>query len=292
MTIAAAIQMASGPNTQANLLQAEQLLAQAAEAGAELAVLPENFAFMSGRETDKLKIAERDGAGPLQDFLSRQAAEHRFLLVGGTIPLRAEDNTKARAACLLYSAAGERLGRYDKMHLFDVDIPDSQERYLESEALEAGDAPAFYHTPHGKLAVAVCYDLRFPEYFRGAATERAEIIAAPSAFTAQTGRAHWEVLLRARAIENLAFVVAAAQGGFHVGGSESQGREGHGRETQGRETQGRETWGHSMIIDPWGNIMSRLDKGPGVITAKLDRERLQVIRKAFPALEHQRVFCG
>ena len=272
MTIVAAIQMASGPNVSANLLQAEKLLQQAAEHEAKLVVLPENFAFMGAREKDKLEIAEEAGDGPLQAFLQQQAVKHKFCLVGGTIPIKTDEGDKVRSACLLFSSEGEPLGRYDKMHLFDVEIPESDEQYDESDAIEAGDRPSCFHTPHGKIALAVCYDLRFPEHFRSHLHTGMDLIAVPSAFTAQTGKAHWEILLRARAIENLSYVVAAAQGGFHVGG--------------------RETWGHSMIVDPWGNVLNSLAKGPGVVTADISMEQQEHIRKAFPVLDHRRIKCG
>jgi nitrilase len=272
MTTVAAIQMASGPNVMANLLEAEKLLGQAADLGASLVVLPENFAFMGVRETDKLDVAEDEGDGPLQNFLRQQAVKHKFCLVGGTIPIKTKAGDKVRSACIMYSNDGEPLGRYDKMHLFDVQIPDSGEHYAESEAIEAGDLPSCYKTPHGNIALAVCYDLRFPEHFRLHLDTGMDIIAVPSSFTAQTGKSHWEILLRARAIENLSYVIAAAQGGFHVGG--------------------RETWGHSMIIDPWGNILNSLAKGPGVVTADVSMEQLQHIRKAFPVLEHRRIKCS
>ena len=272
MTKVSAIQMASGPNVTANLLQAEKLLQQAAELGSKLVVLPENFAFMGAQEKDKLEIAETEGNGPLQTFLAQQAAKHMFCLVGGTIPIKTESGEKVRSACLLYSDEGELLGRYDKMHLFDVEIPGSDEQYDESDALEAGDRPSCFNTPHGKIALAVCYDLRFPEHFRSHLDSGMDLIAVPSAFTAQTGKAHWEILLRARAIENLSYVVAAAQGGFHVGG--------------------RETWGHSMIIDPWGNVLNSLAKGPGVVTAEISMEQQEHIRQVFPVLDHRRIKCG
>jgi nitrilase len=272
MTTVAAIQMASGPNVTANLLEAEKLLGQAADLGASLVVLPENFAFMGVRETDKLDVAEDEGKGPLQNFLRQQAIKHKFCLVGGTIPIKTVAGDKVRSACILYSNEGEPLGRYDKMHLFDVQIPDSGEHYAESEAIEAGDLPSCYKTPHGNIALAVCYDLRFPEHFRLQMDTGMDIIAVPSSFTAQTGKSHWEILLRARAIENLSYVIAAAQGGFHVGG--------------------RETWGHSMIVDPWGIILNSLAKGPGVVAADVSMEQLESIRKVFPVLEHRRIKCG
>jgi len=272
MTKVAAIQMASGPNVTANLLEAEKQLTQAADLGAELVVLPENFAFMGAREIDKLDIAEQAGDGPIQTFLRQQAARHGFCLVGGTVPVKTAAGDKVRSACILYSSEGEQLGRYDKMHLFDVQIPGSDEQYFESEAIEAGDHPLCYETPFGKVAMAVCYDLRFPEHFRSLLDSGMDLICVPSSFTAQTGKAHWETLLRARAIENLTYVVAAAQGGFHVGG--------------------RETWGHSMIVDPWGNVLNSLAKGPGVVIADISGEQQDNTRKAFPVLQHRRIKCG
>lgn len=272
MTKIAAIQMASGPNVSANLLEAEKLISQAAEQGASLVVLPENFAFMGAREIDMLDIAEVDGDGPMQSFLQQQAGKHGLFIIGGTIPVQAESGDKVRSACILYSSEGERLGRYDKMHLFDVEIPESGDQYSESEAIEAGDRPSCYATPFGNVALGVCYDLRFPEHFRSHLDTGIDLIAVPSSFTAQTGKAHWEILLRSRAIENLVYVVAAAQGGFHLGG--------------------RETWGHSMIVDPWGNVLNSLAKGPGVVIADISQEQQENTRKAFPALQHRRIKCG
>lgn len=268
MATVAAVQMASGPNINANLLEVEKHLQHAAEKGADLVVLPENFAFMGKDETDKLAIAEEDNAGPIQEFLQQQAEKHRFCLVGGTIAIKTNNPEKVRSSCLLYSGDGERLGRYDKMHLFDVSLPSTSDRYSESVAIEAGDSNQVYQMPFGNLLTAVCYDLRFPELFR---TQGIDVIAVPSAFTAETGKAHWEVLLRARAIENLSYVIAAAQGGFHV--------------------NSRETWGHSMIVDPWGNILDVLSKGSGIVVADINLEQQESIRKAFPVLEHQRIRC-
>ncbi|TNF98869.1 MAG: carbon-nitrogen hydrolase family protein [Gammaproteobacteria bacterium] len=267
----AAIQMSSGSNLKANLHQAEKLLLQAIDTGAELIVLPENFAFMGDRETEKLKVAEQDGEGEIQDFLSQQAKKHGIWIVGGTIPIKSNETDKIRSACMLFSDKGQRVARYDKIHLFDVAIPESGDQYIESEITEAGDDLVCLQTPFGRLALSVCYDLRFPEFFRSQLDQGIDIIAVPSAFTAQTGKAHWEVLLRARAIENLSFVIAAAQGGFHM--------------------NGRETYGHSMIVDPWGNILNTLAKGSGVITAQINREQMENIRKAFPSLEHRRIRC-
>ncbi|MEE4378529.1 MAG: carbon-nitrogen hydrolase family protein [Candidatus Competibacteraceae bacterium] len=266
MTVVAAVQMASGPHVEANLLEAERLIAKAAENGAQLIVLPENFAQMS-RESDKLTIREKPGDGPLQSFLSRQAARHQIWLVGGTIPLWCEAEDKVRAACLLFDAHGQLAARYDKMHLFDVHIEESQESYRESATIEPGHEPVVAETPFGRLGLTVCYDLRFPELFRALLDQGMEILVLPAAFTAVTGKAHWEVLLRARAIENQCYVIASAQGGYHV--------------------TGRETHGHSMIIDPWGSVLECLAKGPGVVSAEVERERMASIRRSFPAIHHR-----
>jgi predicted amidohydrolase len=271
MSRLAAIQMASGPNVNSNLLEADRLIARAADAGAELVVLPENFALMGMTEYEKVAQREADGSGPIQDFLAEQAARHGVWLVGGTVPLAAHAPDKIRAACLLFDGEGRRVARYDKIHLFDVRLEESGENYIESETIEHGDSISVVDTPFGRLGLAVCYDLRFPELFRRIIDEGAEIIALPAAFTAVTGRAHWEVLVRARAIENLCYVVASAQGGYHV--------------------NGRETHGDSMVVDPWGVVMDRLPRGSGVVMAETDGERLRRLRRTFPALEHRRLSC-
>jgi deaminated glutathione amidase len=271
MSRLAAIQMASGPNVSANLSEAERLIAQAAGAGAGLIVLPENFALMGLSEHDKVEIRETDGSGRIQDFLAQQAERHGIWLVGGTVPLVAEDPGKVRAASLLYNDHGERVARYDKMHLFDVELVDSGENYIESETIEPGDRVVVVDTPFGRLGLAVCYDLRFPELFRCMLDEGMELISLPAAFTAITGKAHWEVLVRARAVENLCYVVAAAQGGYHV--------------------NGRETHGDTMIVDPWGIVMDRLPRGSGVISAEIDRGRLATVRRTFPSISHRRLEC-
>ncbi len=271
MSRVAAIQMASGPNVNANLLEAGRLIARAAEEGAELVVLPENFAIMGNTEQDKLKVREEDGKGPIQDFLAEQAARHKLWLVGGTIPLNASNPGKVAASCLLYDATGKRQARYDKVHLFDVNVPGSSESYTESETIEAGSGVVVVDTPFGRLGLAICYDLRFPELFRALSKAGAEIVALPAAFTAITGKAHWEILVRARAVENLSYVIASAQGGYHV--------------------NGRETHGDSMIVDPWGVVLNRLLRGSGVVTADIDVNRLHEIRRNFPALENRRIPC-
>lgn len=270
MTLCAAIQMASGPQVSANLLEAEKLIAEASKSGAKLVALPENFAIMGMHESDKVKVREEDGHGPIQDFLSTVAKKHGVWVVGGTIPLAADDPNKVRAACLIYDNHGKRVARYDKVHLFDVSVPDSSEEYRESDSVEAGSESCVIDTPFGKLGIAVCYDLRFPEFFRPMSQRSLDIIVIPSAFTAKTGAAHWEVLLRARAIENLSYVIAPNQGGFHK--------------------NGRQTYGHSMIIDPWGVVLDCYKTGSGFVCADIDKSRLEKTRTSFPVLEHRRYF--
>jgi nitrilase len=263
--------MASSPNVGANLLVAEKLISEAAKAGAQLVALPENFALMGDSEFDKVKLRERDGAGQIQDFLARIARKYSVWIVGGTVPMIAEDAHKIRAACLVYNERGERVARYDKVHLFDVSVPDTDEEYRESDTIEPGEEPLVIDSPFGKLGIAICYDLRFPEIFRQMATQGMEILFIPSAFTAETGAAHWELLIRARAVENLCYVVAPNQGGFHL--------------------NGRKTYGHSMIVDPWGAVLDCYKTGSGFVCAEVDLERIEKVRAAFPVLEHRRLFC-
>ncbi len=270
MAKCAAIQMASSPNVGANLLSAEKLIAEAANAGAKLVALPENFALMGHHETDKLKIKENEGIGVIQDFLANASKKYHVWIVGGTIPITSKNEKKVRAACLVYNNQGVQVARYDKVHLFDVCVPSTQEVYRESDSIEAGDEPLVIDTPFGRLGVAVCYDLRFPEFFRKMGEQGAEILVIPSAFTAETGAAHWELLLRARAVENLCYVIAPNQGGFHI--------------------NGRKTFGHSMIVDPWGVILDCYKTGNGFVSADIDHDRLEKIRSAFPVLNHRRFF--
>jgi len=272
VTKVAAIQMASGPNVNANLLEAGRLIQQAAAAGTKLVVLPENFALMGMSEQDKLRIREQPGKGPLQDFLAEQARKHQLWIVGGTLPLSTDNPNQVRAASLLYNDRGELAARYDKLHMFDVKITESNERYNESETIQAGNEIVVVDTPFGRLGMAICYDLRFPGLFRQMSEAGAEIIVLPSSFTAITGKAHWDVLVRARAIENLCYVIASAQGGYHA--------------------NGRETYGHSMIVDPWGIVLDKLPRGSGVVVAEIDREQLHDLRRSFPVLEHRRLSCG
>jgi nitrilase len=264
--------MATGSNVSANLLEAERLIREAAAGGAELVVLPENFAFMGKRDRDVLTLRERDdGHGPLQSFLAKVAAKYGIWLVGGTVPMNADDRGKVRAACLVFNDRGERVARYDKIHLFDVNVPGADERYAESANIEAGSDIIVLDSPFGRLGVAVCYDLRFPEMFRRMLDRGMELLAIPAAFTAITGKAHWKPLLRARAIENLAYVIAAAQGGYHV--------------------SGRETYGHSMIVDPWGTVLTNMPRGTGCICCPLDKDLQTSVRRNFPTIEHRRLKC-
>ncbi len=260
----AAIQTVSGPDVDANLRAAEALIAQAAAEGAQLVALPEYFAIIDADERAKVRIREREGLGPLQDFLRDMAVRHGIWLVGGTVPLMASADEKVRNCTLVFDPRGERIARYDKVHLFG--FSKGAERYDESATIEPGASVVTFNSPVGRVGLSVCYDLRFPELFR--AMGEVDLILVPSAFTWTTGRAHWEVLLRARAIENQCFVMAPAQGGQHPGG--------------------RVTWGHTMIVDPWGEILACREEGPGVVAAVMDRSRIAAVRESLPALRHRR----
>ncbi|MBU6377265.1 MAG: carbon-nitrogen hydrolase family protein [Gammaproteobacteria bacterium] len=266
----AALQMTSGPDVDANLATAERLLRAAAAAGACVAVLPENFSCMGLRDVDKLAIAEQPGDGPAQERMAALAAELGLWVIAGTMPLRVPGERRVGAAVLVYDADGRCVARYDKIHLFDVDVPGRPESHRESTHIRPGDTVVTVETPAGRVGLAVCYDIRFPELFRRMVAEAAEWFVLPSAFTVPTGRAHWEVLLRARAIENLAAVVAPGQSGVH--------------------RNGRETYGHSLIVDHWGAILASLESGEGVVTAALDRNAQRTARAAFPALAHRTLF--
>jgi predicted amidohydrolase len=259
----AAIQMVSGPHVDANLREAHRLLGEAAKAGAALAALPEFFAVMGLHETDKVALREPEGDGPIQSFLAATARELGIWVVGGSVPLVASAPEKVRNACMVYDAEGRLVVRYDKIHLFGFD--NGSESYVESRTIEPGASVVAIDSPFGRIGLSVCYDLRFPELYR--AMGAVDIIMVPSAFTATTGTAHWETLLRARAIENLAYVVAPAQGGRHP--------------------SGRETHGHSMIVDPWGAMLGCLPKGPGVVLAEVDPARIERVRTSLPALAHR-----
>jgi nitrilase len=265
----AAIQMVSGISLDANLSEALRLLRQAASAGAELAVLPEYFCFMGHKDEDKLLLAETPGLGTVQDFLSDAARDLKLWVVGGTLPMATDDPLHAANASLAYSPRGENASRYDKIHLFRFD--NGRESYDEANVLRAGETPTVFDCKsrageRWRVGQSVCYDLRFGELYRALA---ADLLLVPSAFTHTTGQAHWEVLLRARAIENQAYVIASAQGGLHE--------------------NGRRTWGHSMVIDPWGEVLAMQAEGPGVVLADIDMARLQDVRKQLPALQHRKL---
>ncbi|MDR1228011.1 MAG: carbon-nitrogen hydrolase family protein [Azoarcus sp.] len=260
----AVLQTVSGPVVADNLAVAGELIAEAVGAGARLLALPEFFALISGDENAKLRARERDGAGPIQDFLREAAARHKVWIVGGTLPLASGSPDKVRNTVLVYDDRGGRVARYDKIHLFGFTRGD--ERYDEANTIEAGDRVACFDSPAGRVGLAVCYDLRFPEFFR--AMGEVDLIVLPAAFTYTTGQAHWETLLRARAIENQCYLMAAAQGGHHP--------------------HGRRTWGHSMIVDPWGEVLACRAEGPGVVSATLDSARIADIRQSLPALRHRR----
>lgn len=264
----AAIQMTTSADVAENLAQADMLLTEAADRGAVVAALPENFAFMGLADADKRAIAEDEGAGPIQDFLAHAAQRRRLMVIGGTMPLRiAGGDGRVAAASLVFDAGGQRVARYDKIHLFDVDLPSVAETYRESAHVAPGGKPQVIDSPAGRLGMAVCYDVRFPELFRHLAAEGAEWFVLPSAFTGPTGQAHWETLLRARAIENLAFLVAPAQSGRHA--------------------SGRLTHGDTMIVDYWGRILGRRPAGPGCVVAEFDLSAQAEARAHFPALRHR-----
>jgi nitrilase len=263
----AALQMVSGVDATRNLNDALGLIAQGAEQGCELLALPEYFCLLGAHDTDKLGIAESEGAGPLQDALRQAARVHGVWIVAGTLPLRSEQPERVFNSSLVFNPAGELVARYDKMHLFAFD--NGSERYDESRVLQAGSAPVVFDLPSRdghlwRVGLSVCYDLRFPELYRAL---NADALLVPSAFTYTTGQAHWETLLRARAIENQACVIAPAQGGLHA--------------------NGRQTWGHSMVIDAWGQVLAEQAKGAGLVCAELDAQALRRRREQLPALTHR-----
>jgi nitrilase len=267
----AAVQMISAPEPAPNLATAARLIAQAADAGARLVALPEYFPIISGNDADRLAVREAEGSGPIQDLLAECAVRHGIWLVGGTLPLTADDPGKQRNACLVFDPTGRRVARYDKIHLFG--FKKGEEYYDEAETIEAGSpTPIVVDVAGLRVGLAICYDLRFPELFRAMGeteSEPIDLIVLPAAFTDTTGLAHWEILLRARAIENQCYVLASAQGGRHP--------------------TGRMTHGHSIIVDPWGVVLARQGYGEGIVTAELDPARIAEVRASLPALAHRRL---
>ncbi len=265
----AVIQMASGSIVKGNMLEAKKLIKNAVDDGADIIVLPENFGMITANEPDILQYGEVFGDGPLQDFLAQQSAEHGIYLVGGTLPVKSEHSNKIRNTLLVYDPQGECISRYDKIHLFDVRLPSEDEQYHESSMFEPGEEIVVLQVGDMKLGLAICYDLRFPELFRALVDKGAEVIVLPAAFTAVTGKAHWHTLLKARAIENLCYLAASAQGGYHV--------------------NGRETYGHSLIVDPWGKVIDEIDSGSGYAIADINLSQQQQIRERFPVLTHRKI---
>ena len=265
VTRIAAVQMASGPNIEGNLNEAARLIAMAVEQGAKLVALPEYFAIMGLRDHDKVALREKEGKGSIQEFLSATAKRHEIWLVGGSVPLESSVPNRVRNSCMVYDDTGRLAARYDKIHLFGFEM--GSEHYSEERTIEPGKNVVTVDTPFGRLGLSVCYDLRFPELYR--AMKDVDIILVPSAFTETTGKAHWETLIRARAIENLAYVLAPAQGGYHV--------------------NGRETHGDSMIVDPWGVVLDRLPRGSGVVVAGVNLTHLKRLRLSLPALTHRTI---
>ena len=265
MVKVAGIQMASSPQVASNITEAERLIAIAVEQGAKIVVLPEYFCIMGVKDIDKVAVREKAGDGPIQRFLSKMAREYEIWLIGGTIPIASNYPNKVRNSCLVYNDKGEQVARYDKIHLFGLDL--GTEHYHEENTIESGNEVVVVDTPYGKIGLSVCYDLRFPELYR--AMGQVDMIVVPSAFTETTGKAHWESLIRARAIENLCYVIAPAQGGYHL--------------------SGRETHGNSMIVDPWGVILDRLPRGSGVVIANVNRDYQTSLRNSLPALKHRTI---
>ncbi|MBV8657092.1 MAG: carbon-nitrogen hydrolase family protein [Burkholderiales bacterium] len=263
----AAIQMASGPTVAANLAEAAVLIKLAAKQGAKLIALPEYFAIIGMKDGDKVAVREEFGHGPIQDFLSTTAKKLGVWIVGGSVPLTCDDPGRVRNSCLVYNDRGEVAARYDKIHLFGFEM--GQEHYREEATIEAGDEVVVFDSPFGRVGLSICYDLRFPELYRK--MQPVDLILVPAAFTETTGKAHWEALLRARAIENLAYVLAPAQGGFH--------------------RNGRETHGDSMFIDPWGVVLDRLPRGSGVVIGDIDPSYQASLRQSLPALSHRAIAC-
>ena len=272
----AALQMSSTDNVDENLQTVKKLLTVAKQQAVDIIVLPENFALMPKSEHQRLAAAEKDGEGPIQQFLSEQAKANNLWIIAGTVPILSEanmssQNGKVYAACLVYDNQGIRQARYDKIHLFDVVLSNGK-RYAESDGFIHGEVENninILETPWGKIGLSVCYDVRFPELYRALSAQGAIAFVVPAAFTYETGDSHWELLLRARAVENMSYVIGAGQYGKHA--------------------NGRSTWGHSMIVDPWGNVLAMQEDGLALVTADIKLDSLQIMRQEFPCLSHKRL---
>ena len=268
MSRVAVIQMVSGGDWQENLQHAERLIAKAAADGALLALLPENFAVFNTSQLLECGEAEQSIDGPIRQFLSVQAKKQGIWLVAGSLPVLNKTGDRVRSACFVIDDRGQERCRYDKLHLFDVDVADSQAAYRESDQIEPGEGFVLVDTPVGRLGLTICYDLRFPLLYQRLLDHGAELISVPAAFTQVTGEAHWELLLRARATETQCYVLAANQGGLH--------------------NSRRETFGHSMVVDPWGRVIGALEKGEAVLCADIDLQQLADIRQKMPVHRHRR----
>ncbi len=264
-----AIQLNSGPNIKVNLFDVTSFIEKIADTDSKIVVLPENFALMPENDSDYIKHAEDLGDGQIQNCLSDLASRYKIWIVGGTIPIKSSDKNRVFASTITYNEKGERVSLYNKIHLFDVTLPKSKESYNESKYFVPGDKIEIIDTPIGKAGIACCYDLRFPELFRLQHEEKIEVIILPASFTEQTGKRHWEPLIKARAIENLCYVVSSCQGGYHI--------------------NGKETYGHSMIVNPWGKTLDIIEKGKGFISSEIDLSKLKSIRETFPVLEHMKL---
>jgi len=265
----ACIQIASGPNLEANLLEVSKYIEKSKNLGANIIVLPENFAMISEDDSMYLGIKEELGSGRLQDYISNEARKHNIWIIAGTIPIASKKVDKVYSCCIVFNNNGDLVSSYNKVHLFDVNIVETNEKYKESDYFLSGDSIVYVDTPYCRIGLAICYDLRFPELFRKLSNENIDLVCMPAAFTSFTGKAHWEHLIKARAIENLVYFATSAQGGYHVGG--------------------RETYGHSMIVNPWGETLDIIKNKSGVIISTIDIKSLKNLRKNFPCLEHKKL---
>ena len=262
------IQLASGPNVEANLIEISKYIEEAKKLGADIIVLPENFSMMAKEDSIYLEIKEELGHGRIQDFISKEAKKNDLWIVAGTIPIKTSIKDKVYSTCIVFNNLGEQVTSYNKVHLFDVNITETNEKYSESDIYLNGNSVTVIDTPFCKIGLAICYDLRFPELFRKLSKEDIDVVCMPAAFTSVTGKAHWEHLIKARAIENLVYFAASAQGGYHV--------------------SGRETFGHSIIVNPWGETLDIIKNSSGVIISSIDLNSLNKLRKNFPCLSHKK----